>query len=121
MLQGLNHYWVDLSALDTKGVLHPVHKDWMIAARTSPVAFYSFLFAISNHYDHVHRLREAASATALMRLSYKPETIKLINKMLNNLGKEVPDELLAAVLVLASQGPRVDAGEVSRFHSPLAT
>jgi hypothetical protein len=117
----LNHYWVDLTALDSKGVLHPVHKDWMIAARTSPVAFYSFLYAISNHYDYVHRIREAASSTALMRLSYKTETIKLVNQMLNNLDMEVPDELLAAVLVLASQGPRVDAGEVSRFQSPLAT
>ena len=93
----------------------------MIATRTSPVAFYSFLYAISTHYDYVHRVREAASSTALMRLSYKTETIKLVNQMLSNLDKEVPDELLAAVLVLASQGPRIDAGEVSRFQSPLAT
>lgn len=56
-----------------------------------------------------------------MRLSYKTQTIKLVNEMLSNLDKEVPDELLAAVLVLASQGPRVYAGEVSRFKSPLAT
>jgi hypothetical protein len=58
---------------------------------------------------------------ALMRLSYKAQTIKLVNEMLNNLDKEVPDELLAAVLVLASQGPRVGASEKSRFKSPLAT
>lgn len=93
----------------------------MIAARTSPVAFYSFLCAISNHYDYVQHVREAASSTALIRLSYKAETIKLVNQMLSNLDKEVPDELLAAVLVLASQGRRIDAGEVSRFQSPLAT
>jgi hypothetical protein len=93
----------------------------MIAARTSPVTFYAFLCAISTHYDYVHRIHEAASATALMRLSYKTETIKLVNQMMNNLDKEVPDELLAAVLVLASQGPRIGAGEVSRFQSPLAT
>jgi hypothetical protein len=93
----------------------------MIAARTSPVTFYSFLHAISNHYDYVHRIHEAGSSTALMRLSYKTETIKLVNQMLSNLDKEVPDELLAAVLVLASQGPRADVGEVSRFHSPLST
>jgi hypothetical protein len=91
----------------------------MIATRTSPVAFYSFVFAISNHYDYVHR--EATSSTTLMRLSYKTETIKLVNQMLSNLDKEVPDELLAAVLVLASQGPRINAGKVSRFQSPLAT
>jgi dsRNA-specific ribonuclease len=93
----------------------------MIATRTSPVAFYSFLYAISNHYDYVHHIHDAASSTALMRLSYKAETIKLVNQMMNNLNKEVPDVLLAAVLVLASQGPRVDSGEVSRFRSPLAT
>ena len=93
----------------------------MIATRTSPVAFYSFLYAISNHYDYVHGIREAASPTARMRLSYKIETIKLVNQMMNNLDKKVPDELLAAVLVLASQGPRVDSREVSRFRSPLAT
>jgi len=91
----------------------------MIATRTSPLAFYSFVFAISNHYDYVHR--EATSSTALMRLSYKTETIKLVNQMLSNLDKDVPDELLAAVLVLASQGPRINAGKVSRFQSPLAT
>jgi hypothetical protein len=91
----------------------------MIATRTSPLAFYSFVFAISNHYDYVHR--EATSSTALMRLSYKTESIKLVNQMLSNLDKEVPDELLAAVLVLASQGPRINAGKVSRFQSPLAT
>ena len=56
-----------------------------------------------------------------MRLSYKTKTIRLVNEMLNNLDKEVPDVLLAAVLVLASQGPRLDAGERSRFQSPLAT
>ena len=56
-----------------------------------------------------------------MRLSYKTETIKLVNQMLSNLDKEVPDELLAAVLVLASQGPRINAGKISRFQSPLAT
>jgi len=56
-----------------------------------------------------------------MRLSYKTETIKLVNQMLSNLDKDVPDELLAAVLVLASQGPRINAGKVSRFQSPLAT
>jgi hypothetical protein len=93
----------------------------MIATRTSPVAFYSFVFAISNHYDYVHRIREATSSTTLIRLSYKIETIKLVNQMLRNLDKEVPDELLAAVLVLASQGPRINAGKVSRFQSPLAT
>ena len=92
-----------------------------MAARTSAVTFYSFLYAISTHYDYVHHIHEAASSTALMRLSYKTETIKLVNQMMNNLDKEVPDELLAAVLVLASQGPRIDAGEVSRFQSPLAT
>jgi len=92
-----------------------------MAARTSPVTFYSFLYAISTHYDYVHHIHEAASSTALMRLSYKTETIKLVNQMMNHLDKEVPDELLAAVLVLASQGPRIDAGEVSRFQSPLAT
>src|SRR3984957_21108015 len=98
----------------------------MIATRTSSVAFYAFVFAISNHYDYVHRVREdasstALSSTALIRLSYKTKTIKLVNQMLSNLDKEVPDELLAAVLVLASQGPRINAGKISRFQSPLAT
>ena len=93
----------------------------MIATRTSPVAFYSFVFAISNHYDYVHRIREATSSTTLIRLSYKTETIKLVNQILSNLDKGVPDELLAAVLVLASQGPRVNAWKISRFQSPLAT
>ena len=93
----------------------------MIAARTSPVVFYAFLHAISNHYDFVRGTQDASNSTALMRLSYKTQTIKLVNEMLSNLDKEVPDELLAAVLVLASQGPCVGAGEVSRFKSPLAS
>jgi hypothetical protein len=111
---------VDLCALNAKGELFPIHKDWMMAARTSPVCFYGFLYAISNHYDYVNPTHEASSSTALMRLSYKTQTIKLVNAMLGNLDKEVPDELLAAVLVLASQGPRVGAWERSPFPSPLA-
>jgi hypothetical protein len=93
----------------------------MIAARTSPVCFYAFLYAISNHYDFVHPTHETSTSTSLMRLSYKTQTIKLVNDMLGNLDKEVPDELLASVLVLASQGPRVGAWEKSPFQSPLAT
>jgi hypothetical protein len=93
----------------------------MRAARSSPLAFYAFLYAISNHYDFVRGAYESSSATTLMRLSYKTQTIKLVNEMLSNLDKDVPDDLLAAVLVLASQGPRVGAVEKSPFESPLAT
>jgi hypothetical protein len=57
---------------------------------------------------------------ALMRLSYKTKTIALVQEMLKNLDKKVPDELLAAVLILSFQGPPGHAGEQSRFQSPLA-
>lgn len=56
-----------------------------------------------------------------MRLSYKTQTIKLVNEMLNNSDKGIPDELIAAVLVLATQDSRFESSEVSRFKSPLAT
>jgi hypothetical protein len=121
LTKGLNHYWVELSALSPESDLQPVLADWMMAARSSPVSFYAFLYAISNHYDFVRGTHESSSSTALMRLSYKTQTIKLVNEMLSNLDKEVPDDLLSAVLVLASQGPRVGAFEKSPFESPLAT
>ena len=119
--KAMTHYWTGLAPNKSGRTLGTVHKEWMMSAMASPLLFYSFVYATSYHYDFVHDNHGTSSPTALLRLSYKTQVIKLVNNMLDNLSSGIPDELIASILVLAFQGPRVDSSESSRFQSPLAT
>lgn len=77
----------------------------MICALENPVAFYALSFAASQHHNYLLKGNDPNSAAPLVRLSYKTEAVKLINKELDALkGKPIPDALLIAILSLGAHG-----------------
>ena len=120
VLKAMIHYWTGLAPDKSGNTLGPVHKAWMVSTRASPLLFYAFVYATSYHYDFVHDNQGTSSPTALLRLSYKTQVIKLVNEMLSDFSRGISDELIASILVLAFQGPRVKSSESSRFQSPMA-
>ncbi|KAJ9608933.1 hypothetical protein H2200_006704 [Cladophialophora chaetospira] len=64
---------------------NPVKSSWLKLAMDHPVAFHAFLYATSFHILLAHQGREINDSAALLRLSHKVETIKLVNEQLQNL------------------------------------
>ena len=124
----LRDKWPNVSPSDPIATKH----DWMQCALSSPVAFYALSFAASQHLNYLHHGKDEIPSADLLRLSYKTEAVKLINRALSSLnGARIPDSLLIAILSLGAHGhkpvPHNDA--VSSQHelkfrgpkSPLAS
>ena len=93
----------------------------MQMCRGSPTLFYSAIVAAHQHYSFLHKSPAASKSTDLMLLSYKTRAIKHVNEQLNSVDKEIPDELLAAVELLAWNGPHLGVGPPPKVQSPLST
>ncbi|EXJ64544.1 hypothetical protein A1O7_00880 [Cladophialophora yegresii CBS 114405] len=65
--------------------MNPVKSSWLKLAMEHPVAFHAFLYATSFHILCAHQGQEIDDSAALLRLSHKVETIKLVNEQLQNL------------------------------------
>ncbi|OCT54037.1 hypothetical protein CLCR_09596 [Cladophialophora carrionii] len=63
---------------------NPVKSSWLKMAMEHPVAFHAFLYATSFHILCAHQGHEINDSAALLRLSHKVETIKLVNEQLQN-------------------------------------
>ena len=97
----LHRKWANVSPSDPNATKH----DWLQCALSSPVAFYALSFAASQHLNYLNLGIDKTANADLLRLSYKTEAVKLINRALTNLdGAPVPDSLLIAILSLGAHG-----------------
>jgi hypothetical protein len=89
------------------------------------MAFYALIFGASDHRAYLRGPHSTADSAALLRLSYKTQTIKLVNELVNKrlhkCGRDSIDALLISISVLAVYGGERDAG-MEHIHpqSPLA-
>jgi hypothetical protein len=67
---------------------NPVKSSWLHLAMEHPVVFHAFLYATSYHLLCAYDGREISDGAAMLRLSHKIETIKLVNEQLKRLGRE---------------------------------
>jgi hypothetical protein len=91
------------------GPFHPVKRAWLQCIMEHPVAFYALAYASSQHLDWLREVGTFAGSD-LLRLSYKTEAVRLINKELRELnGQSIPDYIVISILSLGAHGKELSA------------
>ncbi len=70
----------------------------------SPAAFWSIIFAGATHNAYLQRGIDAPSRDRTLRLFYKTNAIKELNREIQTLQGAASDELLLAIITMAAHG-----------------
>jgi hypothetical protein len=76
----------------------------LACAMQSPAAFWSIIFAGATHNAYLQRGTDTRSRDRTLRLSYKTNAIRELNREIQALQGEASDELLLAIITLAAHG-----------------
>jgi hypothetical protein len=98
--------------------VHPVSKAWFSSAMEHPLLFHALAFAGSIHLDFLHSAQIYPNKA--LSLSHKLAVIQEVNKCLNDTDVALRDEVILAILILAShEAMNISAGKENPFNSPL--
>lgn len=89
----------------------------------SPAAFYTIIFAGATHNAFSRAGVSIPNENKMLRLSYKTQAIKELNREVQNLQGNAPDELLLCIITLAAHGSGEQLNPPTKEEntSPLAT
>ncbi|EXJ65376.1 hypothetical protein A1O7_01717 [Cladophialophora yegresii CBS 114405] len=76
----------------------------LACAMQSPAAFWSIIFAGATHHAYLQGGTDAGSRDRTLRLSYKTNAIKELNREIQGLQGVASDELLLAIITMAAHG-----------------
>ncbi|KIW87472.1 uncharacterized protein Z519_11795 [Cladophialophora bantiana CBS 173.52] len=123
-------FWPGLTPSNRPNVTNPVNEDYLVAIRSSTLAFYAYVVGTAENYELLSGTNVKTKAFSKLCLSYRVEMIKLVNQEIDQMTGPPSDELLGAIIVLAgnsagfisrAKGTFLKAAKPSRFNSPLRT
>jgi hypothetical protein len=97
--------------------VNPLSKAYFSFGLQTPLVFHALVYAGSNHLDFLHSSDIFPNSPT--PLSHKIIIIQKINEALANPSQALSDEVIFAILVLASQEVFMSKGTSSPFNSPL--
>lgn len=108
-----------LEPVDTPpGSINPMSKAWFASGLQSPLLFHALVYAGSNHLDFMRT--QNIYPNAPKPLEHKLIVIQSLNKALSDPKLATRDEIILAILILASQEVFISKrGPRTPFNSPL--
>lgn len=98
--------------------VNPVAQAWFAAGLTQPLLFHALVFAGSIHLDFMRS--STIHPNSPVALSHKLAVIQKLNMILSNPKEAQKDEVILAILILASHEARCDSeSKIQPFQSPL--
>jgi hypothetical protein len=99
------------------GEVDRLSKAWFTSGLRTPLLFHALIYAASNHLDFMRWSNTFPNA--LEPLSHKLIVIQKLNQALSNPCQATGDEIILAILILASEVFISKKGNSSPFNSPL--
>lgn len=97
---------------------NPLSKAWFTSSLHMPLLFHALIYSGSNHLDYMRH--SAIYPNAPKPLSHKLIVIQKLNAALSDPNLALRDEVILAILILASQEVFIDKkGKRNPFNSPL--
>jgi hypothetical protein len=99
------------------GEVDPLSKAWLTSGLRTPLLFHALIYVGSNHLDFMRWSNIFPNAPG--PLSHKLIVIQKLNQALSDPGQASRDEIILAILILASEVFISKKGNSSPFNSPL--
>lgn len=100
------------------GEVNPLSKAWFTSSLRMPLLFHALIYSGSNHLDYMRH--SAIYPNAPKPLSHKLIVIQKLNAALSDPNLALRDEVILAILILASQEVFIGKkGKRNPFNSPL--
>jgi hypothetical protein len=101
-----------------RGEANPLSKAWFTSSLRMPLLFHALIYSGSNHLDYMRH--SAIYPNAPKPLSHKLIVIQKLNAALSDPNLALRDEVILAILILASQEVFIGKkGKRNPFNSPL--